>query len=94
MKEPNKPRKTRHVITFEDESDLIVALYGELGWHTKAIARHVGMTACKVQYRLSKAKIKRADYRNGDSPVATQVVNLVGYKIMAHLKKDLPPKFK
>lgn len=86
-------KKSRHKITFLDDVDLIVAMYGELGWHTKAIAKETRMTECKVQYRLHKAQIKRKDYRNGKSAISQQVVESVGGLIMNDLRKTLPPQF-
>lgn len=60
-----------------NDVDLEVALLGEAGWHTKSIARKTRLTESQVLYRLGLAKIKRSDYRNGKSAVASLIVGII-----------------
>jgi hypothetical protein len=41
-----------------------------MGFSTRAIIRETGLTSSQTTYRLKKAGIKRADYRNGESYMA------------------------
>jgi hypothetical protein len=41
---------------------------------TKYIGERTGLTNCQITYRLAKAGIKRADYRNGGSDMAQRVL--------------------
>lgn len=54
--------------------DFDVALMGELGLSSKAIASSTGLTEFQVGYRLHKGGIKRSHYRNGDSEVSRIVM--------------------
>lgn len=62
MKRRTPPRR---VDFFARSDDFAVALHGAMGRSTTFIARLTGLTPCQVQYRLSRAQIRRADYRNG-----------------------------
>lgn len=71
-------------------SDFNVALYGALGLSTIAIALKTGLTPCQVVYRLNKAQIKRADYRNADpSGYAAIVLNHASQAVSDKLRKAL-----
>lgn len=52
-----------------------VARLGERGFSTKFIAEFTGMTESQVMYRLARADLKRADYRNGKSAAARQAMH-------------------
>lgn len=93
---PKRPRnkvKSRHKITFELDTDLEVAVRGALGQTTKAIARRTKLTECMVQYRLSKARIKRADYRNATSPIALTVTSMMMSPLSKQFQRKLTPLF-
>lgn len=65
-----KPRR----VTWLDDDDLRCALLAKLGFSTKMICETTGLTPCQVSYRLNKARIKRKDYRDGESDMAELVV--------------------
>lgn len=88
-----KHSKSRHSITFLDSVDLEVAVRGSLGQTTKAISAATQLTESQVQYRLTKATIKRADYRNGRSRESQLVFNTVRGKLTRQFRKALPPQF-
>lgn len=88
-----KPKKSRHKITFLDDDDLFVAFLGEVGWHSRAIAERTNMTECQVNYRLHKANIKRKDYRNGESKTSELVIDKCAPQVTRDLRSDLPQRF-
>lgn len=83
----------RRVDPFTEESDFKCALMAEFGMSTKAIAQHTDLTVSQVGYRTSKFKIKRADYRNGNSIGARTVMRFgrqwVGYEIEQKLRAEM-----
>lgn len=60
--------------------DLECALLGKAGWHTQAIAEATGLTQSQVTYRLGRAGVKRADYRNGQSEMAKFVLAQIRWR--------------
>jgi len=58
--------------------DIRVVIMGKLGLSTKAIIRDTGFTPCQVAYRLSKASVRRLDFRNGESNMARIVLQKCG----------------
>jgi len=50
---------------FNTERDREAARLGEKGFATKFIVQETGLSSSQVQYRLNKANIRRADFRNG-----------------------------
>jgi hypothetical protein len=88
----------REVNFFGNPEDFKVALMGELGFSTQAICDHTGLTPCQVTYRLGKAQVKRANYRNGKSALAETIINngdkLAKKHTINHIKQieDSPPK--
>lgn len=62
-------------VDFEVDHDRTAAVLGILGFSTRYITQRTGLTPCQVTYRLHKLEIRRADYRNGDTDVATAVVS-------------------
>jgi hypothetical protein len=86
-----------HTVVFKTGSDEdFAARYGMMGLTTKAIAAKTGLTESQVQYRLGKAKIKRAGkegYRNGTNPFAQRVL-AVGIKMAKSVVADeIAPRF-
>lgn len=61
-------------ITFQNVNDLEVAILGSMGFSTAFIMERTGLTKYQVVYRLTKAEVKRADYRNGHSRIAKSVI--------------------
>ena len=56
-----------------EHADQDVFIMGALGWATDKICKHTGYSKCQVTYRLGRAEVKRADYRNGESPISLTV---------------------
>jgi hypothetical protein len=54
--------------------DFKCALLGSLGFSTKLIMEHTDLTPGQVGYRLRKGGIRRLDYRNGESAVASAML--------------------
>jgi len=75
-----------------EDTDLLVAALGELGWTTKAIAARAGLSEGQVQYRLKFAEVKRADYRNGQSQSAALVERAVFGSLEAIVEKRVHKK--
>jgi hypothetical protein len=61
-------------VTWTQDDELRCAILAGMGFSTKFIMEETGLTACQISYRLRKAAIKRADYRNGQSAVAERVL--------------------
>ena len=70
MKAKTKPQR----VTWMTEPELECAIMGALGIGNRGITKRTGLTDCQVNYRLRKAGIKRADYRNGESEMAELVL--------------------
>jgi hypothetical protein len=62
-------------ITWTHDEELQCAILGGQGFSTKMICERTGLSPFQVAYRLKKGAIKRADYRNGNSDVAEQVLS-------------------
>ncbi len=61
-------------VTWTRSDELRCAMLAGMGFSTKLIVKETGLTPCQVTYRLNKARIKRADYRNGQSHVAQMTI--------------------
>jgi len=68
------PRRVDFLVNSEDMG---VAILGLLGFTTQAIMEKTGLTFGQVNYRLGKARIKRREYRQAASPVASWLVREV-----------------
>lgn len=55
-------------------TDFQCAMLASLGFSTDCIVRQTGLTVGQVTYRCGKARIKRADFRNGVSPIAGKIL--------------------
>jgi len=67
------PVVARRVNLIEGE-DFRCALLGSLGFSTRCIMEHTDLTPSQIGYRLRMGGIRRIDYRNGESPVATALM--------------------
>jgi hypothetical protein len=86
--------KTRHTITFAPQSiEIEVVVRGELGHYTRAISRATGLTESQVQYRLTKANVKRSDYRDGTSWIAKNAFKGMHDAVSEAASKDLYHRF-
>ena len=54
--------------------DFKCAVLGSLGFSTRLIMSHTGLTPSQISYRLRKGEIRRSDYRNGESAVAENLL--------------------
>jgi hypothetical protein len=76
----------------QNTKDLRVAVLGSLGFSTDYIMRATGFSFSQVIYRLSKSGIRRAEYRDGHSPVAGIVLRVVERKAAIKVGKQLGHK--
>ena len=73
--------KTRPMrVNWASDQDLQCAILGAMGFSTRFIGEQTGLSPCQISYRLSKGRIKRADYRNGESEMAQRVMDQVAPK--------------
>lgn len=70
MQNNNKPRR---VDFFTYDEDFECAYLAALGRSNRNIIARTKLTPGKITYRLKKAQIKRMDYRDGTSEIATIV---------------------
>lgn len=73
----NQARTKPKRVTWSTDEELECAILASLGFSTRFIEARTGLTPCQVTYRLKKADIKRADYRNGESTMAQRVIDRV-----------------
>lgn len=70
--------KTKPIrVTWTSDDELRCAILAGMGFSTKFIMAETGLTQSQITYRLHKAAIKRADYRNGDSAMAERMLGYV-----------------
>lgn len=62
-------------VKWQSDEDLQCAILGAMGFSTKFIGETTGLSNCQITYRLSKGRIKRADYRNGESEMAQRIID-------------------
>jgi hypothetical protein len=65
--------RPRHVNLFAGV-DFTCALLGSLGFSTRLIMEHTDLTPSQVGYRLRLGGVRRSDYRNGASAVASAML--------------------
>ena len=61
-------------VNWTSDDDLKAAIMAAMGFSTKFICDETGLSPCQVTYRLRKANIRRATYRNGESDMAQRVI--------------------
>jgi hypothetical protein len=85
--------KPRRVDFFIYDEDYQCALLASLGFSNRCIIQHTKLTPGKITYRLKKANIKRMDYRDGASDVATMVMRgmrgAIEKEVTHYLRKTL-----
>lgn len=70
--------KTKPIrVTWTSDDELRCAILAGMGFSTAFIMAETGLTACQISYRLRKAAIKRADYRNGGSAMAERMLGYI-----------------
>lgn len=88
--EARKKVAARSVIFTRNPEDFDVALMGSLGFSTKAIMNKTGLSFSQVIYRLNKGKIRRVDYRNGETTLSQFILK----KNAELAKNELYPQLK
>jgi hypothetical protein len=90
-----RPRRKYQPRTVDllDGDDFECVLLGSLGFSTRLIQSRTGLTPSQVGYRLRRAGVKRADYRNGESPLADSVFRtsrrIATPTVQAHVREVL-----
>jgi hypothetical protein len=82
----SKPRK---VDFFMYDEDFECAYLGALGRSTKCIIGKTKLSGGQISYRLRKAHIRRMDYRDGTSDIATIVERSMRSTLTKSLTKYL-----
>jgi hypothetical protein len=59
-----------------NQEDFQAALLGALGFSSTFIQSRTGLSVCQIGYRLGLVGIKRAEYRNGNSEVASYMLEM------------------
>ena len=91
-------RHTMTVIFDQDSDEELVAIKAKGGKTTKCIARETGLSEAQVQYRVLKSqrqegKRYRADYRDGQSPLAAIAEQAIFSAARADVQKLVAPAF-
>lgn len=84
----NDPRELAAVIEYR-----LCEMMGMAGFSYKAMMKTLGLTRTEVKYRLKRIKVRIRDYRDGDSPLARQVISrldeVAQRKLVENLEKYL-----
>jgi len=72
---PNPRTNPRRVDFLHNIADLDALVLAELGFSTRFIERETRLSAHQITYRLHKVNVKRADYRNGESETAQNILS-------------------
>lgn len=94
MSKPESTPVNRHKIRFINPIEIECAIRAEMGFTTKSIAAVTGLSEGQTQYRISKAKIKRRDYRSGESYYAKMALKSMHPYLAKHVSRDIAPRFK
>jgi hypothetical protein len=84
----------RKVDLLYNPDDFKVCMMAGIGMSTKAICEATGLSHCQVTYRITRANIKRAAYRNGESPVAKAMLRQTTEVAAPLIKKQLIARLK
>ena len=83
-----------HTVVFKTGSDEDIAVRLALcGQSTQAIMEETGLTESQVIYRLHKARVTRALYRNGTGEFARRVLPVITKMAAVEVKEKIAPKF-
>lgn len=78
-------------VSLLDGQDFTCALYGSLGFSSRFIIQATGLTTSQIAYRLRRGRIRRTDYRNGESPMAAVILrrtrNIAIPRVEEHLRR-------
>jgi hypothetical protein len=67
----NNNKKPRRVDFYSNADDHECAFLGSMGFSTRCIMAETNLRPGQITYRLHKAAIRRIDYRNGTSDIAS-----------------------
>jgi hypothetical protein len=84
-----KNHKPIRVDFLSNDSDYEAAFLGSLGFSTRCIQTRTKLSPGQITYRLRKATIRRIDYRDGTSDMASLVLRQARPAIEAELNKYL-----
>lgn len=97
MKKPAKKRSA--VIDFHEGDDNEALALAMLGMSNLAIKERTRLSDGQITYRLSKAKRVegnkmgyRVDYRNGSSPMATQIIRDIAGILREEVRRTVTPR--
>jgi DNA-binding NarL/FixJ family response regulator len=98
IQQPPKQSLKTHTVVYSAITDIRCAVMAMQGQTTKSIARELGITEAKVQYRIQKAQDSlncrfRADFRNGRSETAKYVLAASNRFAEQIVRKQIAPKF-
>jgi hypothetical protein len=83
-----------HIVVFKNGSDEdIAARLALCGQSTRAIMEQTGLTESQVIYRLHKARVKRAEFRNGTSDFAQRALPVITRMAAVVVRENIAPKF-
>jgi hypothetical protein len=83
-----------HTVVFKTGSDEDIAVRLALcGQSTQAIMEETGLSESQVIYRLHKASVTRAAYRNGTGDFARRVLPVITKLAAVVVKENIAPKF-
>lgn len=71
-----RKKKTNRVDFSTNSIDFETVLLGSLGYSSLYIQKQTGYSIGQIQYRLSKLRVRRSDYRNGHSKLAKFVLTV------------------
>lgn len=84
--------KPRPVDFFKYEEDYECAFLGALGFSTRFIGEQTKLSPGKITYRLKKANVRRMDYRNGYSEIASLMRRKMRPEVSSRLTHSLKQK--
>jgi hypothetical protein len=90
----NNQTKPRRVDFFTNDSDYECAFLGSMGFSTRCIGRQIQLTPGQIIYRLRKAAIRRIDYRDGTSDVASIMLRHMRPSVEKELTSYLTKMFR
>lgn len=82
-------RASQFVDFVMNPQDVLCAALGAVGMSSKCIARTTGLSDHQITYRLKKGKIRRKDYRDGNSDFAQFVLNHAVRQVAPLLNRHL-----
>jgi len=82
----NTKKSPRRVDFLRNADDLRALVLGNLGFSTTCIENETGLSPSQITYRLGKASVKRANYRNGITEFSKIVLKKLEPTIAANVR--------